>query len=90
MNQDDAGANVDHGSAEAQLEQLREAVLDDWVIVIDRVTRTQREMENTVSWRVTKPLRLIRLFQRKAADVGTLAAARIAADSLRNRWGSRR
>ena len=73
--------------AQQHLDELRDAVLDDWLILADHVTRTQRAMEQTLSWRVTKPLRLARTFQLKSAEIGVLPASRLAAVAVAQRLG---
>ncbi len=63
----------------AELDELREAVLEDWILVTTRNVDAIRAMQRTVSWRVTRPLRIFRVFQRKASEVGYVRAGQLAA-----------
>lgn len=64
---------------EAELTELRDAVLEDWVLVASHATDALRSIQSTVSWRVTKPLRATKIFQNKVEEVGATRAAQIAA-----------
>lgn len=75
----------DGGSPEAELVELRAAVLDDWLIVTSSVTDYLRDMTMTFSWRVTRPLRMARKYQRKAAEIGYVPASQLAAVALARR-----
>jgi hypothetical protein len=74
-------------TAEADLAELREAVLDDWFRVTSSVTDAVTEIENTLSWRVTRPLRLARTLQRKASEIGVVPASQLAAVAVAKRLG---
>jgi hypothetical protein len=74
-------------SAEEELEQLRDAVLDDWLLVTSAVTDALRDMQQTLSWRVTRPLRRFRTLQRKVEAVGIVPAGQLAAAELARRIG---
>ncbi|ARC57433.1 hypothetical protein AS850_10130 [Frondihabitans sp. 762G35] len=78
---------LDASSAESDLRELREAVLDDWLRVTSSVTDAVTEIQSTVSWRVTRPLRLTRLMQRKVSEIGVVPASRLAAVALAKRLG---
>lgn len=69
------------------LEELREAVLDDWILVTTRNVDAIRSMEQTLSWRVTKPLRVFRSVQRRASDVGYVRAGQLAAARVAEKLG---
>ncbi|WAB84024.1 hypothetical protein OVN20_00110 [Microcella daejeonensis] len=69
------------------LEELREAVLDDWILVTTRNVDAIRSMEQTLSWRVTKPLRVLRSVQRRASDVGYVRAGQLAAARVAEKLG---
>ncbi|MCU1527630.1 MAG: hypothetical protein JWP75_1393 [Frondihabitans sp.] len=73
--------------ADADLAELREAVLDDWLRVTSSVTDAVIEIENTLSWRVTRPLRLVRLLQRKVGEIGVIPASQLAATAVAKRLG---
>lgn len=79
----------DESTAEEELAQLREAVLDDWLTVTSDVTDALRDIQQTVSWRVTKPLRAARTFSNKVKEVGVLPASRLAAVEVARRAGRR-
>jgi len=74
-------------TAEQELEQLRDAVLDDWLLVTSAVTDALRDMQQTLSWRVTRPLRRFRTLQRKVESVGIVPAGQLAAAELARRIG---
>jgi hypothetical protein len=67
---------------EAELDELRDAVLEDWVVVASHATDTIRSMQSTLSWRITRPLRVVRVFQNKVEEVGPSRAAQLAAAQL--------
>ncbi|WP_346233420.1 hypothetical protein [Parafrigoribacterium mesophilum] len=76
--------------AEAELVELREAVLDDWIFVTSRVSGALRAMQHTLSWRITRPLRVFRKFSYKAREVGVVDAGQLAAVALARRFGLHR
>lgn len=77
----------DSARLEAELEELREAVLEDWILMTTRNVEAIRAMQRTVSWRVTRPLRMFRVFQRKASDLGYIRASQLAAARLAEKLG---
>lgn len=74
-------------TADSDLQELREAVLDDWLVVTTSVTGALHDIQQTVSWKVTRPLRLGRLLQRKVSEVGAVPASQLAAAALARRLG---
>lgn len=76
-------------TAEEQLEELREAVLNDWVIVTSHSTDALRAMQSTVSWRITRPLRTFRTYTSKSKELGVLPAGRLAAALIARKLGGR-
>lgn len=75
---------------EARLNELRDAVLADWVRVTADHAGALRDMQNSLSWRITRPLRLARTYQMKASEAGVLEATRIAAAMVASKVGARR
>lgn len=73
--------------SEAELAELRDAVLDDWLVVTTSVTGALHDIQQTVSWKVTKPLRLGRLLQKKVGEVGVVPASQLAAAAVARRLG---
>jgi hypothetical protein len=67
------------------LSELQDAVLSDWVTVASHATNALRAMEGTLSWRVTKPLRVVRILQTKIAQVGPSRAVQIATAQIASR-----
>jgi len=67
---------------ERELAELREAVLTDWITVASQVTDALNSMQKTLSWRITRPLRLARGLQIKVEQVGTGRAVQIARAQL--------
>lgn len=80
----------DTAKLKAELDELREAVLDDWILVTTRNVDAIRAMQRTLSWRVTKPLRVLRRFQRRAADIGYVTASQLAAVRVAEKLGRAR
>lgn len=74
-------------TAEDDLAELRQAVLDDWIVVTTRTAQELQDIKKTVSWRVTKPLRLVRRFQGSAREIGLGAAVDLAAGAVARRLG---
>jgi hypothetical protein len=74
-------------SADDELAELRQAVLDDWVVVTTRTSVALHSIQKTVSWRVTRPLRLVRRFQGSVNELGLAAATDLAAASVARRLG---
>lgn len=73
--------------AAADLDDLREALLVDWLKSTTSVTDSLHAMQQTVSWRITRPLRLVRLLQRKVTEIGVVPASQLAAGALAKRIG---
>lgn len=74
--------NAEHGTPEADLEELREAVLDDWLLVTSSVTDYLNDIQHTLSWRVTRPLRVVRVLQKRAGELGVVPTGQLAAVAL--------
>ncbi|RKR73246.1 hypothetical protein [Frondihabitans australicus] len=77
----------ERSAPEEELQQLREAVLDDWLVVTSSVTDYLRDIQQTFSWRVTRPLRRARQFQKKVDEVGVVPASQLAAVALAKKLG---
>jgi hypothetical protein len=82
------------GNLRAELDELREAVLEDWIVIttrnVDAIRAMQgsiRAMESTLSWRVTRPLRLFRSVQLRASQIGYVRASQLAAARLAEKLG---
>lgn len=80
----------DVDDAEARLAELCDAVLSDWIRVTAEHAGALRDMQNSLSWRITRPLRLARTYQMKVSEAGVLEATRIAAAMVAARAGARR
>lgn len=78
---DPARSDSDH------LAELRQAVLDDWIVVTTRTAGALHAIQQTVSWRVTKPLRMVKRFQRASDEYGFGRAAELTAASVARRLG---
>lgn len=82
---DESGKNateVDAAPPEQQLRELRDAVLNDWILVTSHSTNAIRAMQSTFSWRVTRPLRTVRTLSSKAQEVGLVPAGQLAAGMI--------
>jgi hypothetical protein len=76
-------------SSELELRALRDAILNDWIVVTVRSSAALAAMQRSLSWRVTKPLRLIRTLDNVARDRGAGPALESAAVVLARRLMSR-
>jgi hypothetical protein len=74
-------------AARAELEELRQAILDDWIVVTTRTVGVVEAMQATLSWRITKPLRLAKRFQISAQRDGVGVAVDLAAVAVARRLG---
>lgn len=72
------------------LDELREAVLNDWILITSRAGDALRAFQNTFSWRITRPLRVVRRFGYQAREIGFVPASQLAAARLASTLGSRR
>lgn len=70
---------------ERELAELREAVVDDWLANAAHASEELIAMRQSISWRVTRGLRLVRTFQLKAREVGFANAARAAVSIVNNK-----
>jgi hypothetical protein len=70
---------------EAELAELQDAVLEDWVVVASHATDALRSIQSTLSWRITRPLRVTRTFQNKVAEIGTGRAVQLATAQVARR-----
>jgi hypothetical protein len=76
-------ADDSNDSAVRDLEELRSAVLEDWVVITSMTAGALAEFQSTLSWRITRPLRLFRRYQiaverhgfREATELGAVAVA---------------
>jgi hypothetical protein len=75
----------DKRSADDDLVELQQAVLDDWILVTTHAVAALDAIKQTVSWRVTAPLRLARRFGSAANEIGVTAAAELAAVAVARR-----
>lgn len=75
---DGMGVNQEQVKLERDLDDLRDAVLNDWVRITTHSAGAARAMQSSLSWRITRPLRLFRTYQFKAREVGSLEATRLA------------
>lgn len=79
-------------AAEAERDELRARVnadlndtVTDWLVSVVAYATVVPDVHNTVSWRVTRPLRLVRTFQLKVSQVGLRPAVGIVASRARRR-----
>lgn len=74
------------GDAE-ELAELRQAVLDDWIAITTQTAWAVAEIKNSTSWRITKPLRMIKRFQGAMRDDGFSVATNLAISAVTRRLG---
>jgi hypothetical protein len=73
-----------------ELDSRANADIVSWLRVVDDESRMLRDMQQTLSWRITKPLRLARKVQKKAAEVGVVEVSQLAVADLRRRFRGQR
>lgn len=69
---------------QAELDAYRNGVVDRWLDVTLSEGRIAREYENSLSWRVTRPLRLARRGFSAVRTMGPVAVARIVLERRRS------
>lgn len=74
-------------AARRDYDELRQAVLDDWIVITTRTAGRVDAMTRTLSWRITAPLRLARVFQRTAKEQGFDVARDLTAAAIARRLG---
>ena len=67
-----------------EVDSLSEAALSKWLLIAHRES-SHVAMTQTVSWRITKPLRAVRIVQRRVAEVGVVETAHVVAATLQRR-----
>lgn len=75
----------DQQSASSDLDELRDAVLDDWIVMTTMTAGALAQFQATLSWRITRPLRLIRRYQTVAQREGLMSATRLSAVAVAER-----
>lgn len=76
---------------QSELDMRANESIGSWLNVVSTESRILGEMQKTLSWRVTKPLRLIRKVQVKVSELGLARFSQLAVADLRRRFqGSRR
>ncbi|WP_127792908.1 hypothetical protein [Agromyces sp. LHK192] len=73
-----------------ELDRRAEDDLRTWIRAVRDEDRILRDMQQTLSWRITRPLRLARVVQLKVAQVGVVRTSQLAVADLRRRYAGRR
>jgi hypothetical protein len=92
VDQERESLQAERDALAAENAKLKKASLEDWVRVAGSevaVSSLLHNMQSSLSWRITKPLRAVRTVQRKAAKVGYLRALRMSGGYLRRIRGNR-
>jgi len=83
--------------AEAEIERLRRSndalmnqSLNTWLVVVSDEARALSQVYSTVSWRITRPLRVARTVQTKVREVGVTETAAVVAATVKRRLATRR
>ena len=74
-------------------DELRQRILEGWTKLATSeasVPSIVQHMESSISWRITKPLRMVRSLQMKAARVGYIRALPLSGGYLRRIIDNRR
>lgn len=74
----------------AELDAQANQSIASWLNVAGTESRILGDMQNTLSWRVTKPLRIVRKIQVKFAQVGVAQFSQLAVADLKRRYLGRR
>lgn len=81
-------SEAERARLQREVDQLSEAALSKWLLIAHRES-SHVAMTQTLSWRITKPLRDLRLVQRKVTEVGMVRTAKVVVGTLqRNRKSS--
>lgn len=75
---------------QAEIDRRSGDDLRTWIKAVRDEGRLVRDMQKTLSWRVTRPLRLARFLQLKVAEVGVMKTSQLAVADLRRRYLGRR
>jgi hypothetical protein len=67
-----------------EVDQLSSTALSKWLLIAHRES-SHVAMTQTLSWRITKPLRAVRMVQRKVSEVGVASTARVVVSTLQSR-----
>ena len=73
-------------STEKSIEELSERTLQYWMTAVSTSlvsNSIMHELQNSISWKITKPLRVVRSLQLRAAQIGYRRAARLAVERLK-------
>ena len=85
-----AEVESERDALQAELDARANESIASWLTVVGTESRILGEMQNSVSWRVTKPLRLIRKVQLKVSQVGIGQVSQLAVADLKRRYSGRR
>jgi hypothetical protein len=75
---------------QAEIDRRSGDDLRTWIRAVRDEGRLVRDMQKTLSWRVTRPLRLARFLQLKVAEIGVMKTSQLAVADLRRRYLGRR
>jgi len=73
-----------------ELDILSNTAFSDWLSATQNHANEIESFYNTLSWRVTKPLRVVRKVQLKAGEVGLARTSQVVVAELGRRVGRRR
>ena len=85
-----AEVESERDALQAELDAKSNESIASWLTVVGTESRILGEMQNSVSWRVTKPLRLVRKVQLKVSQVGLGQVSQLAVADLKRRYIGRR
>lgn len=77
-------SEAERARLQREVDQLSTAALAKWVLIAHRES-SHVAITQTFSWRVTKPLRQVRLVQRKVTEVGVVRTAQVVVSTLKKR-----
>lgn len=75
---------------QAEIDRRSSDELRAWIRAVRDEGRLVRDMQKTLSWRLTRPLRVARVLQLKVAEVGVAKTSQLAVADLRRRYNGRR
>ncbi len=73
-----------------QNEALLDNTLNQWLVVADNESRILQAVYASLSWRITKPLRMVRTVQLKIKEVGLVRTSEVIVGVVKQRVGSKR
>ncbi len=80
-----AGVEAERDELRRELDSRSNADVETWLAALRAQALVDTSFSNTLSWRITRPLRLMRSYQIKVSQLGLVPATRAAVAVARRR-----